>query len=127
VPPDHKVAIDGWAVGKDWFRTDPVMTQAAVTYYGEAQGKGITDPNAILKYVDNQIAKKFRIEGVPVAEQMTASQTVTPGLSFGAPTADAFSKLPRDAQETFKRFVAKGLFTDDKAGRAAYVEDYNDA
>ena len=125
VPPDHKVAIDLWVAGKDWFRTDPVMTQAAVTYYGEAQGKGMTDPAAILSYVDKQMEKKFRVD--PPAEQMTASQAVTPGLSFGAPTADAFSKLPKDAQETFKRFVAKGLFKDDKAGRAAYVEDYNDA
>jgi hypothetical protein len=126
VPNDHKTAIDRWAVGKGWFKTDKVMTQAAVVLYGEAQEKGITDPTAILSYVDDQMGKKFRIEGEPVVKHM--NQAVSPGLTFGAPAgADPFSKLPADAKKDFARFVAKGWFTDDKAGRAAYAEDYNAA
>lgn len=123
VPPDHKAAIDQWSVGKDWFRNDAIKTQAAVVLYGQAQNKGLSDPKAILAYVDAEMAKTFASPAQPQQQQ----SMVDPGLTFGGQSADPFAKLPKDAKDTFQRFVKQGLFTDDKAGRAAYAEDYNAA
>jgi len=52
---------------------------------------------------------------------------VEPGLTFGGQSADPFSKLPADAKAAFARYVERGLFKDTKEGRAAYLEDYNNA
>lgn len=123
VPPDHRVAIDQWSVGKDWFRTDPIKTQAAVVLYGQAQQQGLSDPKAILAFVDQEMGKRFA--------DMAPKQAVTPveaGLTFGGGSqATSFDKLPKDAKDAFQRFVKQGLFKDTKEGRAAYAEDYNAA
>ena len=123
----HIAEIERWTVGKDWFKTDPIMTQAAATLYGEAQRKGLTDPKAILAEVDRRMAETFphKFGAKPVVPQRGAD--VEPGLTFGGQSADPFSKLPADAKAAFARYVEKGLFKDDKEGRAAYVKDYNDA
>jgi hypothetical protein len=124
VPQEHRTAIDTWRVDKPWFQTDAIKTQAAVIYYGEAEAKGIREPQAILRYVDMQMAKQFR----DIGEQVVAKSQVEAGLTFGGgSTASAYDKLPADAKEAFKRFAAKGIFPDTKEGRAAYAEDYNAA
>lgn len=123
VPPDHRAAIDQWSVGKDWFKTDPIKTQAAVVLYGQAQQQGLSDPKAILAFVDQEMSKRFA--------DMAPKQAVTPveaGLTFGGGSqASSFDKLPKDAKDAFQRFVKQGLFKDTKEGRAAYAEDYNAA
>lgn len=123
VTPDHRVAIEQWSVGKDWFRNDPVKTQAAVVLYGQAQQQGYSDPKAILAFVDQEMSKRFA--------DMAPKQAVTPveaGLTFGGGSqATSFDKLPKDAKDAFQRFVKQGLFKDTKEGRAAYAEDYNAA
>jgi hypothetical protein len=124
VPQEHRTAIDTWRVDKPWFQTDAIKTQAAVIYYGEAEAKGIREPQAILRYVDMQMARQFR----DIGEQVAAKSQVEAGLTFGGgSTASAYDKLPADAKEAFKRFAAKGIFPDTKEGRAAYAEDYNAA
>jgi hypothetical protein len=124
VPQEHRTAIDTWRVDKPWFQTDAIKAQAAVIYYGEAEAKGIREPQAILRYVDMQMAKQFR----DIGEQVAAKSQVEAGLTFGGgSTASAYDKLPADAKEAFKRFAAKGIFPDTKEGRAAYAEDYNAA
>lgn len=123
VPPDHRSAIDQWRVGKDWFQKDRVKTTAAVEFYGEAQAQGISDPKAILAYVDQKMAGTFA-DLAPKAQ----IQPVEAGLTFGGgATASGFDKLPKDAKDAFQRFVKQGLFQDTKEGRAAYAEDYNAA
>lgn len=124
VPPDHRSAIDQWRVGKDWFQKDRVKTTAAVEFYGEAQAQGISDPKAILAYVDQKMAVTF----ADLAPKQPASAPVEAGLTFGGgATASGFDKLPKDAKDAFQRFVKQGLFQDTKEGRAAYAEDYNAA
>ena len=124
VPPDHRSAIDQWRVGKDWFQKDRVKTTAAVEFYGEAQAQGISDPKAILAYVDQKMAGTF----ADLAPKAPAQAPVEAGLTFGGgATASGFDKLPKDAKDAFQRFVKQGLFQDTKEGRAAYAEDYNAA
>lgn len=124
VPADHRSAIDQWRVGKDWFQKDRVKTTAAVEFYGEAQAQGISDPKAILAYVDQKMAGTF----ADLAPKQAVSAPVEAGLTFGGgATASSFDKLPRDAKEAFQKFVKQGLFQDTKEGRAAYAEDYNAA
>jgi hypothetical protein len=126
VPPDHRSAIDQWRVGKDWFGQDKdkVKTTAAVTFYGEAQQQGLSDPKAILAFVDQKMAATF----ADLAPKNPASAPVEAGLTFGGgATASGFEKLPKDAKDAFQRFVKQGLFQDTKDGRAAYAEDYNAA
>jgi len=122
----HVAEIERWTVGKDWFKADPIMTQAAATLYGEAQSKGLTDPKAILAEVDRRMAETFphKFGAAPVVNR---GPEVEPGLTFGGNSADPFTKLPTDAKAAFARYVEKGLFKDTKEGRAAYVKDYNDA
>ncbi len=124
VPDDHRVAIEQWSVGKDWFKKDPVMTQAAAVLYGQAQAEGLTDPKAILAKVDAEMANKFSA----LAPKTAAVESVEAGLTFGGGSqASPFEKLPKDAKEAFQRFVAKGVFKDTKEDRAQYAEDYNAA
>jgi hypothetical protein len=122
VPRDHAAAIDNWRADKSWFQQDKLKTQAAVILYGEAQAKGINDPQAILRFVDAEMAKQFRDLGEPIPPVGAA---VEAGLTFGGPAASPFDKLPADAKADFKRFVAKGVFSDTKEDRAIYAEDYN--
>ena len=123
VPDNHRVAIEQWSVGKDWFKRDPIMTQAAAVLYGQAQAEGLTDPQAILAKVDAEMAKRFTTLAKPAPVE-----TVEAGLTFGsASQSSPFEKLPKDAKEAFRRFVEKGVFKDTKEDRAQYAEDYNAA
>lgn len=123
VPDEHRSAIERWSVDKAWFKSDPIKTQAAVILYGEASDKGLTDPAAILAYVDKGMASKFA-DMAPRA----AVEAVEGGLTFGSGSvASPFEKLPKDAKDAFRRFVEKGVFKDTKEDRAQYAEDYNAA
>jgi hypothetical protein len=123
VPDEHRVAIESWSVNKPWFKSDPVMTQAAAMLYGQAQADGLTDPKAILAKVDAEMAKRFT--GLAKAAPVEA---VEGGLTFGSGSvASPFEKLPKDAKDAFRRFVEKGVFKDTKEDRATYAEDYNAA
>lgn len=124
VPRDHIAAIEQWTVGKSWFKTDPVKTQAAVILYDQAQRSGMTDPKAILAHVDAEMAKQF----ADLRPKEPTTPTVEAGLTFGgASAASPFEKLPKDAKEAFRRFVERGVFKDTKEDRAQYAEDYNAA
>jgi hypothetical protein len=124
VPDNHRRAIEQWSVGKDWFKQDLVMTQAASVLYGQAQAEGLTDPQAILSRVDAEMAKRF----AALAPKSAPVEAVEAGLTFGSASASSpFEKLPKDAKEAFRRFVEKGVFKDTKEDRAQYAEDYNAA
>jgi len=123
VPDNHRTAIEQWSVGKDWFKKDPIMTQAAAVLYGQAQAEGLTDPGAILAKVDAEMAKRFTQLAKPAPVE-----AVEAGLTFGGASASSpFEKLPKDAKDAFRRFVEKGVFKDTKEDRAQYAEDYNAA
>lgn len=124
VPDNHRAAIEQWSVNKPWFKADPIKTQAAAIIYGQAQQSGLTDPGAILAYVDREMSKQF----ADLAPKATPVETVEAGLTFGSGSvASPFEKLPKDAKDAFRRFVEKGVFKDTKEDRAQYAEDYNAA
>ncbi len=124
VPPDHRAAIENWSVDKPWFKADPIKTNAAAIIYGQAQQSGLTDPKAILAYVDREMAKQF----ADLAPKQPQAALVEGGLSMGGGAqASAFEKLPKDAKDAFRRFVEKGVFRDTKEHRATYAEDYDAA
>lgn len=121
IPPDHRAALDRWSVGKDWLRKDVAKTEAAKALYSEAQQSGITDPVAILAYVDREMERQF-----VDLQKKPAQVAVEAGLTFGGGAqASSFDKLPKEAKEAFRRFVEKGVFKDTKEDRAQYAEDYN--
>jgi hypothetical protein len=124
VPDNHRAAIEQWSVDKPWFKADKIKTNAAAVLYGEAQQSGLTDPAAILAYVDREMGKQF----AALAPKAPQVETVEAGLTFGSSSqASPFEKLPKDAKEAFRRFVEKGVFKDTKEDRAIYAEDYNAA
>lgn len=124
VPDDHRSAIEQWSVDKAWFKADPIKTQAAAIIYGQAQQNGLTDPKAILAYVDREMSKQF----ADLAPKAPKAEAVEGGLTFGSSSvASPFEKLPADAKAAFRRFVEKGVFKDTKEDRATYAEDYNAA
>ena len=125
VPDDHRTAIERWSAGKDWFKTDKVLTQASVALYGEAQEQGMADPEAILAYVDRRLGEEFPHKfGKPKPKPAPVEE----GLNFGSGKKDGgFSKLPKDARDAFSMMVKQGLFKDDAEGRAQYTESYNNA
>lgn len=124
VPDDHRSAIENWAVDKAWFKKDRVMTQAAAAYYGEAQADGLTDPQAILKFVDRRMGETFAV----LAPKPAREATVEIGLTLGgAGKPGTFETLPRDAKDAFQRFVQRGVVDDTKEARAQWAEDYNAA
>lgn len=123
VPDNHRRAIERWSVGKDWFKTDQVLTNNASMFYGEAQQKGLTDPEAILKHVDMRMAEAFPHKFGEKPKQ----PPVESGLNFGgSPGGDGgFSKLPKAAKDAFKDFASRGWFEDNAEGRKKYMESYN--
>lgn len=124
VPDNHRAAIEQWSVGKSWFKADPIKTQAAVILYGQAQQNGLTDPKAILAYVDQNMANQF----ADLRPKAAQPALVDGGLTFGGGSqASAFEKLPKEAKDAFRRFVEKGVFKDTKEDRAQYAEDYDAA
>lgn len=124
VPDNHRTAIESWSVDKPWFKSDPVKTQAAALLYGQAQQNGLTDPAAILAFVDREMATQF----VDLRPKVAQVESVEAGLTFGGGSSSSpFEKLPKDAKDAFRRFVEKGVFKDTKEDRAQYAEDYNAA
>jgi len=124
VPDNHRTAIESWSVNKPWFKADPVKTQAAALLYGQAQQNGLTDPAAILAFVDREMATQF----VDLRPKTPPVESVEAGLTFGGGSVSSpFEKLPKDAKDAFRRFVEKGVFKDTKEDRAIYAEDYNAA
>ncbi len=124
VPDVHRVAIEGWAVERPWFKKDIVKTQAAATFYGEAQKDGLTDPGAILKFVDRRMSETF----ADLAPKPARDAAVESGLTLGTGVkAGTFDTLPRDAKDAFQRFVERGVVEDTKEARAQWAEDYNAA
>lgn len=124
VPDDHRSAIEQWSVDKPWFKADPIKTQAAAMIYGQAQKSGLTDPKAILAFVDKEMANQF----ADLRAKAPVIETVEAGLNFGGGSQSSpFEKLPKDAKDAFRRFVEKGVFKDTKEDRAIYAEDYNAA
>ena len=109
---------------RPWFKKDRVKTAAATALYDEAQQSGLTDPAAILSYVDKEMAKQF----ADLAPKQPATTMVEGGLTFGGGSqASAFEKLPKEAKESFQRFVARGVVEDTKEARAQWAKDYDDA
>lgn len=123
VPDNHRTAIEAWSQEKPWFKADPIKTQAAVILYGQASQRGMSDPAAILAFVDSEMGKQF----ADMAPKRPASESVEAGLTFGAGPSQTggFEKLPKDAKDAFRRFVDKGVFKDTKEDRLQYAEDYN--
>lgn len=60
-------------------------------------------------------------------ERPAPRQVVDPGGLAGGKASDAFTGLPREAKDAFRRFVQQGLFTDDAKGREEYAREYNAA
>ncbi len=123
---DHdRRAVDIWvANNSDWFGPsgDKERSDAAVQLMGEATERGIASIEGQLAYVDRQMAIRFPKEQTkpePVSRFDTA-------LGAGGGQS-AFSKLPKEARDQFRRFVEKGVFADDEAARKQYTEDYNAA
>ncbi len=124
VPDVHRVAIENWAVERPWFKKDAVKTQAAATFYGEAQADGLTDPAAILKFVDRRMGETF----ADMAPKQPRDAAVEGGLTLSTGVkAGTFDTLPRDAKDAFQRFVQRGVVEDTKEARATWAEDYNAA
>lgn len=123
LPPEVRSAIDNWRVDNDWFGVDQEKTQAASTYWTEAEKLGLRDPNAILKHVTKRVNEQFAEAPKPVTRK---SAPTDEGLAIGG-GVEPFSKLPSEAKQAFKKFVKQGLFEDTKEGRATYAEEYNNA
>lgn len=128
-PPEAEISakdreeFDMWvANNSDWFgpNLDKEKSEAAVAAYAEAERRGISTVKGRLAFVDKQIAAKAPPKEPPVARFETA-------LGAGGGGQSAFSKLPKDAKDQFKRFVVKGIFADSDADRKQYAEDYNAA
>lgn len=123
VPDVHRVAIEGWAVERPWFKKDKVKTQAAATFYGEAQADGLTDPTAILKFVDRRMSETF----ADMAPRQPRDAAVESGLTLGGGAKPgAFDALPKEAKDSFRKYVERGVVEDTKEARAQWAEDYND-
>ncbi len=121
VPDSHRVAIENWAVERPWFKKDAVKTQAAATFYGEAQAEGISDPGAILKFVDRRMSETF----ADLAPKQRDS-AVESGLTLGSGAKPgAFETLPKEAKDSFRKYVERGVVEDTKEARAQWAEDYN--
>lgn len=124
VPDNHRAAIENWSVDKPWFKKDQSMTIAAANFYGEAQADGLTDPQAILKFVDRRMGETF----TQLTPKAARDSTVESGLTLGGGAKPgAFETLPRDAKDAFQRFVQRGVIEDTKEARAQWAEDYNAA
>ena len=124
IRPDEKAAIEHWRVDKPWFGKDRAMTLAASEYYSEAQKDGLTDPQAILKFVDRRMSETF----AALAPKPARDAAVESGLTLGGGAKPgAFEALPKEAKDAFLRFVQRGVVEDTKEARATWAEDYNAA
>lgn len=121
-PADETRAVGEWISGKTWFNQDRIKTQAAVEFYAKAEAQGLRSPADKLKFVEMEMSKTFAdLAPKPVM------QAVDAGLTFGNTSQTlSFDKLPKEARDAYKRFVARGL-ADTKENRDAYAEDYNAA
>jgi hypothetical protein len=123
IQPDERRTLESWAAKNTWFHEDEIMQAAAVAAYGNAQKKGITDPQAALEHVDTVMRKKFPQEFGEQPQRKAAP--VGDGLALGGGKKSGFESLPKEAKDAFQRFVERGLFEDTKEGREQYYNEYN--
>ena len=131
VPEPGMAEVEAWAKDRPWFGTkaaefDPIMTNAAGVLWGEAAGKGMTDPKQILAYVDKRMEENFPHKFAKAAAVVQKQSAVESGLTFGGGNSGGgFASLPKSARDAFARFVAQGVFTDSKEDRETYFKDYS--
>ncbi len=122
--PELIAGIERWAADKPWFKQDMIMTRAAADFYAEAERSGMSDQQAILKFVDRRLGETF----AALAPKAPRDSAVESGLTLGGNAKpNSFDALPRDAKDAFQRFVERGVIEDSKQARTQWAEDYNAA
>lgn len=123
--PDTDPAFVDWSKDNGWYNDDVAMTvwanQAAPII---ARRTGLTPSNgrayydAITEAVKEQFPDKFG------NARRKAPPTVEGAGDGRAAGKTLWDQVPKDARETFKRFVRQGLYEDTKEGREKYADAY---
>ena len=125
VPPVVKDYIDR----NDWAK-DPVfrMEGAQAIDIALRSGRQFRDEAEQLEYAESVMKRRYphMFTQASPAVPPRASRVDGGGIAGGAaPIGGAFDKLPAEARQAFKKFVAQGIFADTPEGRKQYMEDYN--
>lgn len=123
----HISAIAEWSADKEWFRTDSILTNAAVAAYAEAE-KRTADPAKRLEYVDKKLAEYFPERFGVKPKAQPAGNVVESGLTFGAKSKTAsFDALPKGTRDVYSRYVKEGWVKDTAEAKAEWVKQYESA
>lgn len=125
---------------------DPYVEQYAASEQGQwlsdpllkAEGAALIDQADHIKrlgaqqqieYAEAQLRAKYPHKFAQPEQPRPTRPKVDPGGLPGTAISggSAFTKLPREAQEQFKRFVKEGLFKDSKEDREEFANDFNAA
>jgi len=130
-PPPRDPEVEKYVQTQDWTK-DPAMRQEGAKMIDAAIKSGMTfaTPMEQVKYAEGVMRTLRPNLFQPAAEpkpQQTMARVDGGGLAGGSAKAGSFAKLPAEARQQFKKFVAEKLFTDDEAGKKRYADDYNDS
>lgn len=111
---------------------NPILRNTAYQLIQETPAALAMPPKEQIAYAEAEMRKMYPTyfpQGAQKQQATPPRQTVDPGGMAPPSSAQrsAFDKLPDDAKKQFKRFVAEGLFKDDKKDREEYANDYNAA
>lgn len=116
--------VASYVQANEWAKDPALWEEAAqaIDYNPEIQKKPASEQ---LAYAESVMRRKYpHLFEQP--KQRPQRQMVDSGGLAGGQRKSEFDKLPAEAKQQFKRFVEKGLFTDDTAGKKEYVDAYNE-
>lgn len=123
-------AVEEYRRANAWTE-NPLIWREAVDAVDFAlkSGKSFTSEADQIKYAETLILQKYP-HLAPKAAETAAPRPSRPAAVEGGGIAPAsrsggFASLPAEARAAFARFAREGIFSDDDAGRKAYMEAYN--
>lgn len=122
--------VEDYRRANEWAQNPLIWGEmVAMVQYGLENGQKFTSDADQIAYAERHIFQKYPHLAPKKDEpaRPTRPSPVETGGLAGGRTKDGFAALPPEARAQFQRFAKEKLFTDDDAGRRAYVEEYNAA
>lgn len=107
---------------------NPILRQTGAQLIGANPAIMAKPPLEQIKYAEAEVRKMYPAYFPQPETPKPASARTTVdsgGLASTRAGGGAFAKLPSDAKEAFRGFVADGLFEDTNKEREEYARDYN--
>lgn len=119
--------VETWLGENEWYSKDKAARAVADQYARELRDaqpslQGPEFMQKVTEYVKTELPQKFENK-----KKQTAPPVEIDGGVRNAPPVDhSYASLPKEAKDTFNRFVREGIYKNNDEARARYAQMYNE-